>query len=185
VSGRPLDRLKQFLAGAHINLVAEHGAVSSIADQISLSPVWPKAWDGLLLEAEQKHIGLCVECKSTSIALHYRMNPALEPSLTSLAQKLEKLGCGNYVAVQSNMTIEVRPRQISKGNAIASMMARAPFAGRVPVFVGDDDVSDAPGFEAVKAAGGIALHVGRDFGGSTARVRGWLSSYGDVGAQRR
>lgn len=177
VSGRPLGRLRQFLPGATCNLVAEHGSVFSDSSPAVFSPAWPKAWDAILLEAEQLHDGLLVERKTMSIALHFRANPDLEPRLGLLAERLAALSRGHYAIVNSNMTIEVKPSGVSKGRAIQSMMKHAPYLDRVPVFVADDDISDQSGFAAVTAADGLALHVGRDFSGSPARVRHWLTSY--------
>jgi trehalose 6-phosphate phosphatase len=48
-------------------------------------------------------------------------------------------------------------------------MAEPPFAGRRPVFVGDD-LTDEHGFEAAAALGGYGVLVG-DRGGSAARYR--------------
>ncbi len=42
----------------------------------------------------------------------------------------------------------------SEAAAISRLMGIAPFAGRVPVFAGDD-LTDEAGFEAVKAPGGV------------------------------
>ena len=38
-------------------------------------------------------------------------------------------------------------------------MGRAPFAGRTPVFLGDDE-TDQAGFAAVNALEGLSIHVG-------------------------
>ena len=54
-------------------------------------------------------------------------------------------------------------------------MQQPPFAGRVPIFVGDD-VTDEPAIAQAIALGGAGLHVARDFDGETRAVREWLSS---------
>ena len=51
------------------------------------------------------------------------------------------------------------PAGAAKGGAIAWLMHHAPFAGRVPVFIGDD-VTDEAGFEAVNALGGLSIRIG-------------------------
>ena len=59
-------------------------------------------------------------------------------------------------------------------------MARPPFVGRCPVFIGDD-VTDAPGFATVLALGGQAYSVCQAFPDVTgtfvdaAAVRSWLA----------
>jgi trehalose 6-phosphate phosphatase len=54
-------------------------------------------------------------------------------------------------------------------------MTKPPFAGRTPIFVGDD-VTDEPAIREANALGGTGLHVARDFNGSTAAVRDWLGA---------
>jgi trehalose 6-phosphate phosphatase len=51
-------------------------------------------------------------------------------------------------------------------------MARAPFVGRLPVFIGDD-VTDRDGIAAAVAMGGVGLWV-PDLFGDAAGVRAWL-----------
>jgi trehalose 6-phosphate phosphatase len=77
--------------------------------------------------------------------------------------------------------IEIKPAGRDKGAAILDYMSEPPFAGRLPVFVGDDR-TDEFGFTAVTLLGGWAVKVG---GGKThanyrlrdvAAVRKWLTT---------
>ncbi len=61
--------------------------------------------------------------------------------------------------VPGKMLVEAKPFGDSKGTAIEAFLARAPFAGRTPVFLGDD-VSDEDGFRAVAKAGGLGIKIG-------------------------
>ena len=76
--------------------------------------------------------------------------------------------------------MEFVPEGSDKGRALARMMARAPFAGRVPVFVGDD-LTDEYGFGAANRAGGWSVLVGQRDGSlathalaGTRAVHAWL-----------
>ena len=64
---------------------------------------------------------------------------------------------------------------ISRGRGISALlMETPPFAGRVPVFVGDD-VTDEDGIAMARGLGGFGLRVRDDFGGSPAEVRAWVT----------
>src|ERR1044071_6092942 len=62
----------------------------------------------------------------------------------------------------------LNPGGVYKGTAIAEFMSEAPFAGRLPVFLGDD-VTDETGFVAVNRLGGHSVKIGE--GESPARWR--------------
>ena len=83
--------------------------------------------------------------------------------------------------------LEIKPDGRDKGTAILEYMAEPPFAGRLPVFVGDD-LTDEYGFVAATHLGGWAVKVGR---GQTrahyrlrdvAAVRGWLADVASASA---
>ena len=84
------------------------------------------------------------------------------------------------------MVVELLPAGRDKGRAIADLMMLAEFAGRRPVFVGDD-VTDEAGFKAANAQDGISLRVGTRNDDSAARwqlpdvaaLRAWLASFVD------
>jgi trehalose 6-phosphate phosphatase len=60
--------------------------------------------------------------------------------------------------------IEVKRPGISKGEAVRALMTKAPFAGRRPVFIGDD-VTDESVFAVMPALGGASYSVSRSFDG--------------------
>jgi trehalose 6-phosphate phosphatase len=77
--------------------------------------------------------------------------------------------------------LEIKPSGVHKGQAIAAFMKEPPFAGRVPIFVGDD-LTDESGFSVAQQMGGKGVKVGE---GATvalhrcmtpAALRGWLAS---------
>src|SRR3546814_11705657 len=60
---------------------------------------------------------------------------------------------------RGKMVVELGPVQANKGRAVARLMSRPPYAGAVPIFIGDD-VTDEDGFAAAAAAGGHGILVG-------------------------
>jgi trehalose 6-phosphate phosphatase len=87
--------------------------------------------------------------------------------------------------IPGKMVFEIAPRGHDKGKAIAAMMNREPFAGRQPVFIGDD-VTDEDGFRTVNEMQGVSVRVGQEDDsaadytlGSVADVRHWLQSIMD------
>ena len=52
------------------------------------------------------------------------------------------------------MVAEVKPAGCHKGKAIEALMATPPFAGRAPLFMGDD-LTDEHGFATVNDLGGV------------------------------
>jgi trehalose 6-phosphate phosphatase len=77
------------------------------------------------------------------------------------------------------MLWEVRPVGADKGGAVAALMRRAPFAGRLPIFIGDD-VTDEDGMREARKQGGAGYRVDEVFG-TTAGVRAWLLASAERG----
>jgi trehalose 6-phosphate phosphatase len=130
-------------------------------------------------EAIAAHPDLLLEDKGLSLALHYRSAPALA-SFAHRTMRNIVSAIGPEFALQSGKrVVEIKPSGKDKGDAVRDFMHEQPFAGRTPVFVGDD-VTDEQGFAVVNALGGHSIKVG---GGPTAAhwrlanvgaVRSWL-----------
>lgn len=182
ITGRAQSDIEPMLAPLRAALPAayEHGAVRRGANQtITTAP--PPVLDKALATARalaDQHADLIVEHKRGSVALHFRLAPALGPAcvaaMADVARQDERLQLLHGKAV-----VELKSAQVGKGLAIEAFMAEAPFAGRLPVFVGDD-VTDEPAFVAVQRMGGDGIKVGP---GETAaahridnptRLRQWL-----------
>ncbi len=73
---------------------------------------------------------------------------------------LHEVGRGGEYCVQTGKSVvELRPAGKDKGLAVLEFMREPPFAGRTPVFVGDD-ASDEFGFVTVNQLGGHSIKVG-------------------------
>jgi len=106
-----------------------------------------------------RHAGAAVEAHGACLYLHWRAAPSAEAPLTALAERVAG-AVRTHRLHRGAHGIEIRPDGMDKGQAIRRFMARAPFAGRVPVFAGDDP-ADEPGFAVVNRMGGISVNVGR------------------------
>jgi trehalose 6-phosphate phosphatase len=186
ISGRALRRIDEILSPLVLPAAGQHGAERRDAKGVRhrhrfhadvLRPVAV----GIRSFAAQ-HQGLVFEDKGASVALHYRKAPQLaRAAQAAVRQAAGPLGAA--VEVQDGkMVVELKPAGCDKGKAIAQFMQEAPFAGRVPVFLGDD-VTDEYGFRVVNAMGGHTVKVGE--GPSVARwrlenptaARAWLQSW--------
>ena len=58
-----------------------------------------------------------------------------------------------------NLVVELKTPGSSKGTALTAFMQEPPFAGAVPVMLGDD-LTDEDGFRAAEALGGFGVLVG-------------------------
>jgi trehalose 6-phosphate phosphatase len=175
VTGRPVETIDKLLGDAVFAVAGEHGGAIRHAPRGKLErPPLPTPPDTWLDEAERlaaKHPGALLERKARGFALHYRAVPSTGPELHDELAAL--VGSSDeFELLSGHMLWEVRPRGVHKGSAINRLMERAPFQGRLPVFIGDD-VTDQDGIKAAQAMGGVGLWV-PDLFGDAAGVRAWL-----------
>lgn len=172
VSGRPLAQLDAFLAPLVLPAAGAHGAEwrgpsGEIARKLSVPPA-------NVVESARKlarHDGLILEAKPSGLALHYRARPELEATCrdTLVAALAAEPGADTQWGwLQGHFVFELKQRAVSKGRAVDTFLQEIPFAGRQPIFVGDDQ-TDEDGMAAAQAAGGFGVRVGG--GDSQARYR--------------
>ncbi len=110
-----------------------------------------------------KALGLLTEDKETSVTIHFRLAPEKEGAAETLVASARHDFSAEPLHIERNkMIVEVMRQGIDKGAGIEALMARAPFAGRLPVFVGDD-ATDEKGFAVMPRLRGMAFSIGRDF----------------------
>ncbi|AIY42435.1 Trehalose-6-phosphate phosphatase [Collimonas arenae] len=162
VTGRPLEEIDHFLAPLRLPAAGVHGVERRSADgRLTYLPV--PAVERLLPYLSplvSRHPGLLLEVKRGALALHYRRAPECEHACL-LAMTEALLQEQGFVMLRGKMVVEAKAADISKGSAIAAFMQEAPFAGRRPVFIGDD-ITDEAGFAWVQSAqgGGLGIKVG-------------------------
>jgi trehalose 6-phosphate phosphatase len=181
VSGRALGQIDRLLHPLRLAGGSEHGAVVRLPDgtqEHTGAPI-PPDWVRAFIELQRAHPGVLVEMKPHNLVAHFRNAPASETQVRRVAEELVGRGPDGFALLEAKMAIEIRPRAATKARPVHRLMETAPFAGRCPVFVGDD-VTDEDGFAAARAHGGLALDVATYFGGQPRDVRDWLKRVADL-----
>ncbi|HEX4078174.1 MAG TPA: trehalose-phosphatase [Rhizomicrobium sp.] len=163
VSGRELAVLDRLFAPLTPAAIGCHGAQwrAHPRDAIAMrSPPLPDEIRQVLLAAVAHEPQIRVEDKRYTLAFHYRAVPERGPELRErLIRCLEPFGSGLRL-LHGKLVLEVKPRSFDKGEAIRMLMRGTPFAGRRPVFLGDD-TTDEDAFAAARQMGGIGIAIGR------------------------
>jgi trehalose 6-phosphate phosphatase len=165
ITGRAITDADRLFPQLKLPLAGQHGSERRDAEGIiHLYTPHPGTLDRLRELAQglaARHTGLLVEDKGATLALHYRRSPHLASHVRRALRSShdDTGGADGYTLQPGKMLLEVRPENRDKGTAIRDFMAEPPFAGRLPVFLGDDR-TDEHGFAAVEAQGGWSIKVG-------------------------
>ena len=163
VSGRPLEQLDALFAPERWPAAGLHGLERRGADRrirVAAPPAATLAHARVALaDLARRSPGTLIEDKGRSLAIHYRAVPALEPWLRREVKQIAARLGDDFHVLEGNRVLEVKPSAATKADAIRAFLAEPPFAGRRPMFVGDD-ITDLDGFAAVERAGGISVAVG-------------------------
>jgi trehalose 6-phosphate phosphatase len=178
ISGRRLADIDAML-GAGFAVAAEHGAIlrdaagriiENLAEDTTLSALLMP-----LRDIVAAHPGSLLEEKDFGVVLHWRGAPTAAAGLTAQATALAAAH-PSLLLQPAHEALEIRQRGPGKAAALDRFMRVPPFAGRRPVFIGDD-LTDEPAIARATALGGRGLHVGRDFAGRPAAVLTWLEAW--------
>lgn len=185
VSGRSLATLDALFDPMRLPAAGLHGLErrsgdGHLVDAPAPAPLLAKVRAGAQRVAAE-HPGALVEDKGAALALHWRQAPEAAEALCDFAAAALPWLHG-YRLQPGDHVLELRPASADKGDAIAAFMADGPFAGRTPVFAGDD-LTDEHGFAVVDAMGGHSILVGGRRGSAAryglrdpAELRAWLAT---------
>ena len=177
VTGRPIAQVDALLGDAPFAIAGEHGAMFRHGPGLALVtpdlPSAPESWVEQAQALAARHPGAAVERKRHGFVLHYRAVPGMGEVFELAMKRLLAEQPSDFVLLPAKMAWEIRPAGIDKGRAAATLMASSPFAGRIPVFIGDD-TTDEDGIAEAERRGGVGLLVGRDFVDAAA-VRAWVA----------
>lgn len=189
VSGRALDSVDRLFDPLRLAAAGQHGSEWRPAPQADIRPAksaqLPVALHDKAAGFAAQHPGILIERKSHALAVHYRHAPHLGAELGArLAELLEEHP--GLMLLPGRDVWEVKDAVLSKGSAVSLFLDQPAFAGRRPVFIGDDR-TDEDGFRVVEQAGGLALPVGplaRFWPGRACfpdadAVRGWLAAFAE------
>ncbi|WP_305805731.1 trehalose-phosphatase [Stenotrophomonas sp. YIM B06876] len=162
VSGRPLaqldalfDPLQLPAAGLHGHQLRNGDLLSANSDQV---PERLHALHQRSMQLAHAHPGVLVENKGSALALHWRGAVHSADAVTAFAHAQIQALPG-YRLQPGNHVVEFVPAGSDKGSALSALMRQPPFAGRRPVFAGDD-LTDESGFAAATHHGGWGVLVG-------------------------
>ncbi|MDD5249016.1 MAG: trehalose-phosphatase [Rhodocyclaceae bacterium] len=184
ISGRAVAGVDALVALLRLAVAGQHGAERrDAAGAMHRHPP-----DAAQLDALRRCIaglatgfsGLLVEDKGMCLAVHYRQAPQLEAEVRRVLEECLARTGEAFRLQPGTLVLELKPADSDKGTAIREFAGEPPFAGRIPVFLGDDD-TDEPGFAVVNRLGGIAVKVGSGASvagyriADVAGVRDWLA----------
>lgn len=156
LSGRTSADLDRLLDGLPIERRGDHGHDAAPLPDATARALHEAAVGMRALAAA--HEGTWLERKPAACALHYRAAPSSAERLTQEVRRLAEQW-PQLRLLEGRCVLELLPTDAGKGRALRALMARPPFAGRVPVAAGDD-VTDEDAFIAARALGGFGVAVG-------------------------
>ena len=191
VSGRPISALDLLFRPLRFAAVGIHGAeVRTAGGPVRTADYLSRQLDGVraaLAETITQWPGAVLEDKGVALALHYRASQVDERVIGRALQEMTILAGPEFALMEGKRVYEIKAAALSKASGIAALHGTAPFAGRVPVCIGDD-VTDESAFAYANEARGISIHVGKS--GSTlaqfrvtapAGVRAWIANLAATG----
>ncbi len=160
VTGRTLAEVRRFL-GKGLEASGLHGiefTFTPTSDQAPVAEEAPKPLVEGVVKIVTGDPGLRLENKGTILAVHYRQAPAAHGRLRAgILDLIDRLRLDHQIK-EGRAVIEIMPRGRSKGTALLEFMRRTPYAGRVPIMIGDDR-ADEDAFAVAREAGGLGLRV--------------------------
>jgi len=180
VSGRSIGDLDRIFSPLRLPAIGGHGAEirPSVHEAFRRSPA-ASLDAGLrrrLAAIATAGTGILVEDKGYAVALHYRLAPEQEGAVkNAVAAIRSSFPPGSMEVLPGKAVVEVKAAGFDKGTALRELMSYPAFAGRCPIFIGDDTTDEAA-FAVLPEFHGVPISVGRALPG----VANWFDTPGDV-----
>lgn len=160
LSGRTIDEIDRIAETALTSASGVHGLERRRADGSFLRTAADPAVRDVVAAFKQfaaNRPGTLVEDKAIAAGLHFRGAPDAAEAAEALARRLAN---ETGLTLQAgHLVIELKTPGADKGKALTAFMQEPPFAGSMPVMLGDD-LTDEYGFMAATALGGFGVLVG-------------------------
>lgn len=160
LSGRTLAEIDRIAESASASASGVHGLERRRADgSLEHAVAAPGVRDAVAAfkRFASDRPGMIVEDKAVSAGLHYRGAPTEAAAAEALASSL---AADTGLALQpGHLVIELKTPGTDKGTALRAFMDEPPFAGAIPVMLGDD-LTDEDGFRAAVDLGGFGVLIG-------------------------
>ena len=192
ISGRPIEELTRMFAPLHIPMAGIHGFERRSGRGTIHRPTLPRSRLDGVREAITPLVGgspgLLLEDKGCALALHFRRAPdSAQTAVQAMQRCASELGTG-FELLEGRCVIEIKPACQNKATAVEAFMQEDPFAGLIPIYIGDDR-SDCDGFCAVRRHWGVDIAVGERVEArwqleDPSAVRDWLSRFAAQGRRR-
>lgn len=184
VSGRSLHDIDLIFSPLELAAIGGHGAelrATAGAEPLMRAKPLSVALKRKLAAVSELGPGILAEDKGYSLALHYRLMPDKGDAVRAAVDKIcAELPQNSADILPGKLVVEIKAAGVNKANAVCELMTCAPFAGRNPIFIGDD-TTDEPVFGVISQFGGLGFSVGRiapDVNGHFEKpesVRAWLA----------
>jgi len=186
VSGRSLADIDSIFRPMLLPAVGGHGAEMRLSIDSEAVAVRAPPMDRDLKKRFAAISGLdpriIVEDKGYSIALHYRQALNFERAIyDAVAAIRADLPEAPIEVLPGKSVCEIKNSGISKATGVKELLKHEPFAGRRPIFIGDD-ITDESVFAIMPDLKGVSFSVSRHAHGvdgyfaGPADVRHWLAS---------
>lgn len=163
VTGRPIADVDELLYPLMLPVAGIHGferrnAQGAYFRAGSMGSGLSGLRDGLLDLARSLH-GMLLEDKGCAFALHFRQAPHLEETVRLRMARLMTATAPTFELVEGDRAIEIKPVGGDKTTTVEAFMQEEPFAGRIPVYIGNDSL-DVSGLAAARRFRGLGIGVG-------------------------
>ncbi|WP_430258112.1 trehalose-phosphatase [Neorhizobium sp. IRS_2294] len=161
VTGRALPYADQLFKPHIFPIAGLHGAerrsMSGAIERVTPGPDF-EALKASLAEEAAAWPGVLVEDKGLAVAAHYRQAPTFQGQVEAAMERYRERAGSDFTLQRGKMVVEIRPARASKGDALRAFLSEEPFAGRLPIAIGDD-VTDEAMFRVANKLGGHSIRI--------------------------